>query len=58
MNGLDTIETPRLRLYRLSLASLRGLLDGTVGEIDGAAVSDEWRRGATRTVRRDRKSVV
>ena len=52
MNGLDTIETPRLRLCRLPLDLLRGLLDGTVGEIDGAAVSDEWRQGATPTLRR------
>ena len=52
MNGLDTIETARLRLCRLSLASLRGLLDGMVGEIDGAAVPDEWRQAAAPTLRR------
>lgn len=52
MNGMDTIGTERLRLCRLSLASLRGLLDGTVGEIDGAAVPDEWRRAAAPTLRR------
>lgn len=52
MNEMDTIETTRLRLCRLSLDSLRGLLDGTVGEIDGATVSDEWRREAAPTIRR------
>ena len=52
MNGMHTIETTRLRLCRLSLVSLRGLLDGTVEEVDGASVPDEWRRDAAPTLRR------